>query len=101
MANYYEMLGVSKTATDQEIKTAYRKQALKWHPDRNKDPGATAKFKEINKAFEVLSNPQKKQMYDQYGEDAFKGAPGAPGGQAGGQYYQQGPFKVYTDFGGG
>lgn len=101
MANYYEMLGVSKTATDQEIKTAYRKQALKWHPDRNKDPGATAKFKEINKAFEVLSNQQKRQMYDQYGESAFKGAgAGAQGGQAGGQYYQQGPFRVYTDFGG-
>lgn len=102
MADYYEVLGVSKNASEQEIKTAYRKQALKWHPDRNKETGATEKFKEVNKAYEVLSNPQKKQMYDQYGESAFKGgAGGAPGG-AGGQYYQEdGPFRVYTNFGGG
>src|SRR3989344_9152627 len=101
MTDYYEMLGVSKNSSDQEIKAAYRKQALKWHPDRNKSPEANEKFKEINKAFEVLSNPQKKQMYDQYGEAAFKG--GMPsGGTAGqGQYYQEGPFKVYTNFGGG
>lgn len=103
MSNYYEILGVSKNASDQEIKAAYRKQALKWHPDRNKEAGATEKFKEINKAFEVLSNPQKKQMYDQYGESAFERGGyggGSPGGSAG-QYYQQGPFHVYTDFGGG
>ena len=101
MTDYYEMLGVSKSSSDQEIKAAYRKQALKWHPDRNKSPEANEKFKEINKAFEVLSNPQKKQMYDQYGEAAFRG--GMPGGGAGGreQYYQEGPFKVYTNFGGG
>lgn len=100
--DYYEALGVNKNASDQEIKTAYRKQALKWHPDRNREAGSAEKFKEINKAFEVLSNPQKKQMYDQYGEAAFqRGGPGsgAPSG-AGGQYSQQGPFHVYTDFGG-
>ncbi len=104
MADYYEVLGVSKNASDHEIKTAYRKLALKWHPDRNKSSDAAEKFKEINKAFEVLSNPQKKQMYDQYGEAAFqRGGPGAGGtpGGAGGQYYQEGPFKVYTNFGGG
>ena len=102
MADYYEVLGVSKTATDQEIKTAYRKQALKWHPDRNKEAGAAEKFKEINKAFEVLSNSQKRQAYDQYGEAAFQrgGFGGAPGGAGAGQYYQQGPFNVYTNFGG-
>ncbi len=100
MADYYEVLGVGKSASDTEIKTAYRKQALKWHPDRNKSAGAHEKFKEINKAFEVLSNPQKKQMYDQYGEAAFKGAPGAGPAGAGNQYYQQGPFHVYTNFGG-
>ncbi|KKP67878.1 MAG: Chaperone DnaJ domain protein [Candidatus Roizmanbacteria bacterium GW2011_GWA2_35_19] len=102
MTNYYEILGIAKGSTDQEIKSAYKKQALKWHPDRNKASDATAKFKEINKAYEVLSNPQKKQMYDQYGESAFeRGGMGGQAGQSGGQYYQQGPFKVYTDFSGG
>lgn len=100
MADYYDLLGVSKSATDQEIKTAYRRQALKWHPDRNKESGAAEKFKEVNKAYEVLSNPQKKQMYDQYGESAFKGNAGSGAPGAGGQYSQEGPFRVYTNFGG-
>lgn len=100
MADYYEVLGVSKSASDHEIKTAYRKQALKWHPDRNKSSEAHEKFKEINKAFEVLSNPQKREMYNQYGEAAFKGASGGASPGAGSQYYQQGPFNVYTNFGG-
>ena len=100
MSDYYEILGVSKGASDTEIKTAYRKQALKWHPDRNKSAGADKKFKEVNKAYEVLSDPKKKQMYDQYGESAFnRGGFGGAGGGAG-QGYQQGPFNVYTNFGG-
>ena len=90
MTDYYEALGVSKNASDAEIKTAYRKQALKWHPDRNKSTGANEKFKEVTKAFEILSDPKKKEMYDQYGENAFNRN----------QSSQQGPFNVYTDFGG-
>jgi len=62
MVDYYEVLGVKKDVSDAEIKTAYRKQALKWHPDRNKSPEASDKFKENNKAFEVLSDPKKKEM---------------------------------------
>lgn len=102
--NYYEILGVSKNATDADIKRAYRKLALQWHPDRNKTAEATEKFKEINKAYEVLSDPKKKEVYDQYGESAFQpgggfGAAGSPfGGTQRGQY---GPFTYTYSSGGG
>ncbi len=66
--DYYEVLGVSKTATDADIKKAYRKLAMKYHPDYNPgDKEAEEKFKEINEANEVLSDPKKRQLYDQYG----------------------------------
>ena len=71
MSDYYDTLGVAKGASEQEIKTAYRRAALKWHPDRNKTVEANAKFKEITKAYEVLSDSKKREMYDQYGESAF------------------------------
>ena len=66
--DYYEVLGVSKSASAEEIKSAYRKLAMKWHPDRNPDnPEAKEKFQEASEAYEVLSNPEKRQRYDQYG----------------------------------
>lgn len=91
MADYYDLLGVTKTASDTEIKRAYRKQALQWHPDRNKNPQANEKFKEINKAYEVLSDPKKKQAYDQFGEAAFA---------TGGGFSGQGPFGGGAQSGG-
>lgn len=88
--DYYETLGISKGASEQEIKTAYRRAALKWHPDRNKTSEAGAKFKEVTKAYEVLSDQKKREMYDQYGESAFnRGGPGNPGA---GQSYESNPF---------
>jgi len=69
----YETLEVSENATSEEIKKAYRKLARKYHPDVNKDAKAEEKFKEINAAYEVLSNPEKKQHYDQYGDSMFGG----------------------------
>lgn len=101
MTDYYEVLGVSKNASAHELKTAYRKQALKWHPDRNKSSGATDKFKEINKAYEVLSDPKKKELYDQYGKEAFEKGGFGRSGPAGGGYSQQGPFSyTYSSNGG-
>ncbi len=100
--DYYSVLGVTKSASAAEIKSAYRKLALKWHPDRNKASGSTEKFKEINKAYEVLSDSKKKEIYDQVGHDGFnRGGYGSAANQAGGQGYQQGPFSYsYSSQGG-
>lgn len=105
MANYYDVLGVEKNASTAQIKSAYRKLALKWHPDRNKAEGAEKKFKEINQAYEVLSDPKKKELYDQVGHEAFTrqgfGSAGRQPG-AGGGTYQSGPFTyTYSTSGGG
>ena len=109
--DYYQILGLTKSASEAEIKKAYRKLALQYHPDKNKgDKVMEEKFKEVTKAYEVLSDPSKKQTYDQFGEAAFEqGGPGASGGNpfAGGFGGQTGPFS-YTyssnngnfDFGG-
>nr|ODN87502.1 chaperone regulator [Cryptococcus depauperatus CBS 7841] len=83
---YYKVLGLSKDATEADIKKAYRRESLKWHPDKNpgdKRAAAEEKFKKIGEAYEVLSDPKKKEIYDQLGEEGLKGG-GAPGGDGGG-----------------
>ena len=67
--NYYTTLGIERQSTDDEIKKAYRKLALKYHPDKNKHPGAEERFKEIAEAYEVLSDSNKRAAFDRYGED--------------------------------
>lgn len=75
--DYYEILGVSKTASDEEIKRAFRKLAKEYHPDINKNPGAEEKFKEIGEAYSVLSDANKRRQYDQFGHAAFENGGGA------------------------
>ncbi|RLC35537.1 molecular chaperone DnaJ [Candidatus Shapirobacteria bacterium] len=99
--DFYEVLGISKGASKADIKSAYRKLALKYHPDRNKEADAEEKFKEINEAYEILSNEQKKSAYDQFGHAAFEGSRTGP---FGGATYtnQDGPFRfTYTSKPGG
>lgn len=103
--DYYSVLGISKTAGLDEIKKAYRKLALQYHPDRNKTKEGEEKFKEVNKAYEVLSNPEKRQAYDQFGHAAFEqGAGQGPfgaGGPFAGQQGNYGPFSYTYTTGGG
>ena len=102
--DYYDILGASKTATADELKKAYRKLALEWHPDRNKAANAHDKFKEINEAYAVLSDKSKRETYDQFGHAAF--SPGSGMGAGAGQgpfggFRQQGPFTYsYSSSGG-
>lgn len=67
--DYYDILGIKKGASEDDIKKAYRKQALRFHPDKNKSPNAEDKFKEIAEAYDVLSDPNKKDIYDRFGEE--------------------------------
>ncbi|MCH4206867.1 MAG: molecular chaperone DnaJ [Solobacterium sp.] len=102
--DYYEVLGISKNANDDEIRKAYRSLAKKYHPDVNKAPDAEAKFKEINEAYEVLSDKQKRATYDQFGFAGMDGAQAGAGQGFGG--FQSGSFDDLNDifssfFGGG
>lgn len=105
--DYYDILGVSKDANDQEIKKAYRKMAMKYHPDKHKgDKAAETKFKDINEAYQVLSDKQKRQSYDQFGSADGPGFGGFGGGGFGGQGFNGADFGGFSDifetfFGGG
>lgn len=99
--DYYDILGVGKNASSDEIKKAYRKQALEWHPDRHQGAdkeAAEKRFKEINEAYQILSDSQKRSAYDQFGHEAF--APGGgfrgAGGFAGNPFAQSGRWGPFT-----
>lgn len=113
--NYYKILDCAKESSEDDLKKAYRKMALKYHPDKNKSPGAEEKFKEIAEAYEVLSDPKKREIYDMYGEEGLKGGSGSSG--AGGSAHQytfhgdphetfrmffgsENPFESFFSFGG-
>ena len=93
--DYYEALGLSRNANEHDIKRAYRKMAHEHHPDKG---GSSDKFKEINQAYEILSDPQKRQQYDQFGT-AYEGAPGGGGYQWSDYSQGQSPFGGFGGFG--
>ena len=96
--DYYEVLGVSKDADAKEIKKAYRKLAMKYHPDKNPgDKAAEEKFKEINEAYEVLSDEEKRSTYDRFGHDGLNGQAGFGGGQGFGGFGGSGGFGGFED----
>ena len=77
--DYYEVLGVSKNASEDDIKRAYRRRAIKFHPDKNPDdPDAEARFKEAAEAYDVLSDPEKRRRYDQFGHEGLQRGAGGP-----------------------
>lgn len=105
MKDYYSILEISRGASDDEIKKAYRKKALECHPDRNQgNPKAEAQFKQVSEAYEVLSDENRRRIYDQYGEDGLKGAGmgGGPGPGAAGFSSMEEALRTFMGaFGGG
>lgn len=117
--DYYAILGVPRDATDAQIKTAYRKMAMKWHPDKNPNDkeNATRHFKEVSEAYEVLSDKEKRGIYDKFGEEGLKGTGGAGaqsfspeemahmfrgfGGGSGSFFHASDPFEIFSQFFGG
>lgn len=102
--DYYEVLGVAKNANADEIKKAYRKAAIQFHPDKNPgDKEAEEKFKEAAEAYDVLSNPEKRARYDQFGHAGMSGAAGAGGGFGGfgGGFSMEDIFSQFGDIFGG
>ncbi|MGA9530744.1 MAG: molecular chaperone DnaJ [Candidatus Babeliales bacterium] len=100
--DYYSILGISKQASQDEIKAAYRKMALKYHPDRNQDPdkktAAEKKFKEAAQAYEVLSNPDKRKNYDQMGHDSFEQYTSSGGASSGAHYQGMNMDDIFANF---